>query len=240
VVKILDMGLARIEQGGGPAQAELTGTGAIMGTVDYMAPEQGVSTKDADARADIYSLGCSLHYLLIGKATYGGETVMAKMLAHHHQPIPNLCTLRDDVPEQVEAVFKKMVAKRIEDRYQTMTEVAAELEKCQAALTAAASSSTSVWKATVTATDQSSDMSLLMEHQKLARIDNTDDPFAVKEPDKKPRRAKTKTKSKSSRPALIGLVATGLLGVAVLAGVIFKLQTKDGTLIVEVNQPDAV
>jgi len=113
-----------------------------MGTVDYMAPEQGVSTKDADARADIYSLGCSLHYLLIGKATYGGETVMAKMLAHHHQPIPNLCTLRDDVPEQVEAVFKKMVAKRIEDRYQTMTEVAAELEKCQAALTAAASSST--------------------------------------------------------------------------------------------------
>ena len=49
-----------------------------------MAPEQGVSTKHADARADIYSLGCTLHYLLIGKAAYGGETVMAKLLAHHH------------------------------------------------------------------------------------------------------------------------------------------------------------
>ena len=97
-----------------------------------------------------------------------------------------------------------MVAKKIEDRYQTMmAKVVAELEKYRAALNAAASGSTSVWQAPPTESiGITTTCRLLMQHQKLARIDNSDDPFAVKEPEKKkPRRAKAGGKSPPGKNA---------------------------------------
>ena len=122
-------GLARIEQAdGGPAQAELTGTGTIMGTVDYMAPSKPSTPSTPISRADIYSLGISLYYLLAGKAAYSGETAMEKLMAHQTQPIPSLQEVQTTVSKQLEAVFKKMVAKKIEDRYQSMSEVIEALE----------------------------------------------------------------------------------------------------------------
>ncbi len=142
-VKILDMGLARIG-GAAAGQAELTSTGTVMGTVDYMAPEQALNTKAADARADIYSLGCTLYYLLTGKATYDGDTLMAKLLAHRDQPIPSIRADRPEVPEQVEAIFNKMVAKKVEDRYQTMTEVIADFDELTDGRKSSSSASLSV------------------------------------------------------------------------------------------------
>ena len=127
VVKILDMGLARIEGDAG-SQGELTSTGAVMGTVDYMAPEQALSTKDADARSDIYSLGISLWYLLTGRCAFEGDSLMAKLLAHRDAAIPSLRKANTDVPEVIEAVFRKMVAKQRTDRYQSMTDVVRDLE----------------------------------------------------------------------------------------------------------------
>ena len=131
-VKILDMGLARLDSSVGAEsgpQADLTGTGTIMGTVDYMAPEQALDTKHADARADIYSLGISLYYLLAGRAAFEGDTVMKKLLAHREQPIPSLQDTQTTVSKQLDAVFRKMVAKRVEDRYQSMSEVVEALER---------------------------------------------------------------------------------------------------------------
>ncbi len=134
-VKILDMGLARLTQQDGelvsPALegSDLSATGILMGTVDYMAPEQAMDTKRADHRSDIYSLGCTLYYLLTKKPVYTGANLLERISAHYSAPIPSLKDARPDVPEELDEVFKKMVAKKPRDRYQSMTEVALALQK---------------------------------------------------------------------------------------------------------------
>ncbi len=221
-VKILDMGLARISGGDTETQAELTGTGAVMGTVDYMAPEQALSTKHADARADIYSLGCSLYYLLSGKATYDGDSLMSKLLAHREKPIPSLGA---EVPETIQAVFRKMVAKKVEDRYQSMSEVVAALEQCHTAPQSSVSAQQSIGAA-----GASCDVLTFLRDVPARGI------FKSKPASEAPA-AKVRILNKK---IILGVVGAGLLGLAILAGIIFKMQTKDGTLTVEINQPGAV
>lgn len=132
-VKILDMGLARIFEGDPSGDPDrLTDSGQVMGTCDYMAPEQAEDMHGADHRADIYSLGCTLYRLLTGHKPYRGDTLIQILLAHREAPIPPILEKRPDVPAELDAVFQKMMAKTPEERYQSMTEVTAALETCVA------------------------------------------------------------------------------------------------------------
>jgi serine/threonine-protein kinase len=131
VVKILDMGLARMTgEGTVSSNPELTSTGTIMGTAQYMAPEQALDTRAADHRADIYSLGCTLYYLLAARAMYQGESVMRTIFAHREQPIPPLRDVRPEASGELDEIFRTMVAKDVDDRFQSMTELIQVLEVC--------------------------------------------------------------------------------------------------------------
>lgn len=124
-VKILDLGLARFER---TSQTEdgLTGDGALMGTVDFMAPEQALDTRSADARSDIYSLGCTLFYLLTGNPMYAGSTLVEKVLAHRNMPIPQLPL---HIDAELDRIYCQMVSKKPEDRYQSTDQLVIDLER---------------------------------------------------------------------------------------------------------------
>jgi len=132
VIKILDMGLARLNEDlvGSSGAMELTGTGQIMGTVDYMSPEQAEDVRSADQRSDIYSLGCTLFYLLTRRPVYGGETVLKRILRHRDDPIPSVTEIRPDCPAALDAAIRWMLAKRPQDRPQSMAEIIVALEDC--------------------------------------------------------------------------------------------------------------
>ncbi len=128
-VKILDMGLARLAHTGegDDHSATLTQDGSLMGTPDYMAPEQVVDSHTVDIRADLYSLGCTLYYLLSGRVPFPGKTLgekLVKQQMHEAEPIQRL---RPDVLAPVAAVVRRLMAKKPEDRYQTPAALAAAL-----------------------------------------------------------------------------------------------------------------
>ncbi len=131
-VKILDLGLARLED----AEVEsgnnrLTAQMQILGTPHFMAPEQAVDPRNADGRADVYSLGCTWFYLLTGRPPYPRDSTIDALMAHREEPVPRLVVVRDDVPAELDAIFQKMLAKRADERFASMAEVVAALEAWQ-------------------------------------------------------------------------------------------------------------
>jgi serine/threonine protein kinase/WD40 repeat protein len=141
VVRVLDLGLARLVEASNPfgetATGPLTRTGTSMGTVDFMAPEQGIDSRSVDHRADIYSLGCTLCYLLTARVPFEGTNVLKRMMAHQDRAPASLLAMRGDVPKAVDAVYQHMMAKNAADRPASMTEVVRLLEACRSRSVAA-------------------------------------------------------------------------------------------------------
>jgi serine/threonine-protein kinase len=144
-VKIMDFGLARIARNdpeedsppagtrlpfgaGKPVADPLTNPNLLMGTPDFLSPEQARNSHAVDARSDIYSLGCTLFFLLTGRPPFAhAESLIDKLLAHTEEAPPAIRDIRSDVPEGLAAVLAKMLAKNPDDRYESAADVAEAL-----------------------------------------------------------------------------------------------------------------
>jgi serine/threonine-protein kinase len=128
VVKILDWGLASLRPPASRRPAAATEPKEdLVGTADYIAPEQATNPAGANIRADVYSLGCTLYFLLAGQVPFPGGSLMQKLLKHQRSEPAPVTQLRPEVPAGLAGVVQRMLAKRPEDRYQTPAAMATAL-----------------------------------------------------------------------------------------------------------------
>ncbi len=141
VVKVADLGLVKIpdqidldpEVGTGSVSGLQSGTqvtmqGTAVGTPAYMAPEQGIDAASVDHRADIYSLGCSLFYLLAGRPPFDGSVVSEVLEQHAKEKPPDLTAINARIPDQLQQIVERSMAKRPDDRYDSLSEMIADME----------------------------------------------------------------------------------------------------------------
>lgn len=123
-VRLLDLGLAASEDGGND---RLTRDGAVLGTPDYLAPEQARDPRSADRRADLYGLGCTLYHLLAGRPPFADRGRVGKLLAHHDEEPARIEELRPDVSTQLAVVVRRLTAKDPAKRFATALDAASAL-----------------------------------------------------------------------------------------------------------------
>jgi|GEM_PF-2678792 len=128
LVKVIDFGMARVNW---PGQSSITLDygDTLLGTVDYMAPEQAASCHDVDPRSDIYALGCTLYYLLAGRPPFPDGTMSERLVKHCYIEPKSLADLRADLPAGLIPICQRMMAKQPDDRYQTALEVRDALDR---------------------------------------------------------------------------------------------------------------
>jgi serine/threonine-protein kinase len=137
-VKLLDLGLVRMQA----EASSRTREGGVLGTLDYIAPEQAQAAERADIRSDLYSLGCTLYFLLTGKPPFPGGSPMDKVLSHLEREPISLRTLRPDCPAWLAEVVERLMAKQPERRFQTPGDLSLALARLSRGSTLAAASPT--------------------------------------------------------------------------------------------------
>lgn len=124
-VKVVDLGLARVTSTNTP----ITRKGDLLGSLDFMSPEQARNPAEADERADVYSLGCTFYWTLTGRHLFGGKSLREKLEAVLQAPTPTLRATRRDVSPELEKFFAQLVAKRPEERLASMQAVMAAAQE---------------------------------------------------------------------------------------------------------------
>jgi len=122
-IKLMDLGLVHI-----PGVTRVTVEGSAVGTAEYMSPEQS-SDEGVDTRSDIYSLGVTIYEMLAGQPPFQGETIHAILMKQRNEPPPPLKNFRPDVPQELERIIAKAMAKDIKDRYQRIQEMREDIQK---------------------------------------------------------------------------------------------------------------
>jgi serine/threonine protein kinase len=129
--KVTDLGLARFSDSA-PDAVEVSQTGLVIGTSAFMSPEQCAGTRELDFRTDIYSLGCTLFYLLTGRNVYPADSTLQMLRAHTEEPIPSVREIRPECPVALENLLSSMLSKRPQDRPESMASVASQLDELNA------------------------------------------------------------------------------------------------------------
>ncbi|MBC8351394.1 MAG: serine/threonine protein kinase [Planctomycetes bacterium] len=141
VVKILDLGLALFAEDES-ASLTIQHNENVLGTADYLAPEQAINSHEVDGRADIYGLGCTFYFTLTGHAPFNEGTLAQRIARHQTQMPPDIRDDRPDCPRELVEICVKMIQKKADSRYQSCSEVVTDLEAWRASRTSATDAAT--------------------------------------------------------------------------------------------------
>jgi serine/threonine-protein kinase len=130
--KVLDFGIAKIQQPEGVRDHDITAANIVIGTPQYMSPEQCSQTSPIDARSDVYSLGVIVYEMLAGRVPFTGESPTVIMMKQVQDPPPSILEARPDLPASVDKLIERALAKQPADRFQTAGELSLELTRAAA------------------------------------------------------------------------------------------------------------